>query len=625
MATNAASNGRGQKGLPLPSIGRPVVHSTQGVISSGHYLTSMAGMRMLLTGGNAFDAAVAASFAAAVVEPMAAYSLAAEGVFMLHHAGSGKLLSLSGQGTAPAKATARFFTSQGLERIPTGPGRSAHLSFTVPGIVDALLSLLEDYGTKSVGEALAPAIHYAERGIPNYEYMIGKLRAPVTGQQFDNYPPGGWDVFYDDRELPAPGSLLVQPGLANTLKSMAAPDPSDPLRGPADSPPNRTGRRGSQHGREAETRDEGIRLARKVFYEGSVARTIAECSQRTGGILALEDLAGYQSKYEQPVSTTFRGYEIWGPSAWTQGPALMQTLNMLERFDLEGLGYNSPAYIHTVAEAMKLALADREAYYGDIDFSDIPVEGLLSKEYAAERAKLIDPTRACPEMPAYGDPWRYTRNGASARAATASVPAGTRDGDNAGNDGTTYVTALDREGNMVNGTISGGAFAKSVFFPELGCALSTRSEMFNCEPGHPNVVEPGKRPRTTLVNYIVCKDGQPVMTIGCPGGDNQAQANVQLVLNSLVWGMDPQQAVEAPRFSTQSIINSFHPHVYYPGQLDLETGIPESTAEELRGLGHKVVRPLNCGAGATVARRDAVNGVMSTGADPRRSCYALGW
>ena len=602
MTSSATSNGREQKGMPFPSIGRPVVHSTQGVISSGHYLTSMAGMRMLLTGGNAFDAAVAASFAAAVVEPMAAYSLAAEGVFMLHHAGSGKLLSLSGQGTAPAQATAGFFRSQGLERIPTGPGRSAHLSFTVPGIVDALLSLLEDYGTKPVGEALAPAIHYAERGIPNYEYMIGKLRAPVTGKQFDNYPPGGWDVFYKDRELPAPGSLLVQPGLANTLKSMVGLD-----------------------GVEAETRSEGIRLAREVFYRGSVAKTIIECSERTGGILALEDLADYRSKYEQPVSTTFRGYEIWGPSAWTQGPALMQTLNMLEHFDLEGLGYNSPAYIHTVAEAMKLAFADREAYYGDIDFSEIPVEGLLSKEYAAERAKLIDPSKAWPEMPPYGDPWRYTKNGASAHAATASVPAGTRDGDNAGNDGTTYVTALDREGNMVSATISGGAFAKSVFFPELGCALSTRSEMFNCQDGHPNVVEPGKRPRTTLVNYIVCKDGQPVMTIGCPGGDHQAQANVQLVLNTLVFGMDPQQAIEAPRFSTQTLLNSFHPHVYLPGQLDLERAIPESTAEELRALGHKTERVDGCGVGATVARRDAANGTLSTGADPRRSCYALGW
>ena len=603
MARHESVNGGpGRKGMAVAPVGRPVVHSTQGVISSGHYLTSMAGMRMLLTGGNAFDAAVAASFAAAVVEPMAAYSLAAEGVFMLHDAASGKLLSLSGQGTAPAKATAGFFTSQGLERIPTGPGRNAHLSFTVPGIVDALLSMLEDYGTKPVGEALAPAIHYAERGIPHYEYMIGRLKAPVTGQQFDNYPPGGWDVFYNDRELPAPGSLLVQPGLANTLKSMVGMD-----------------------GREAETRTEGIRLARKVFYEGSVARTIAECSERTGGILALEDLAGYRSKYEQPVSTTFRGYEIWGPSAWTQGPALMQTLNMLEHFDLEGLGYNSPAYIHTVAEAMKLAFADREAYYGDPDFSEIPLEGLLSKEYAAERAKLIDPARACPELPPYGDPWRHTKNGASARAATASVPAGARDGDNAGNDGTTYVTALDREGNMVSATISGGAFAKSVFFPDLGCALSTRSEMFNCQDGHPNVVEPGKRPRTTLVNYIVCKDGQPVMTIGCPGGDHQAQANVQLILNTLVFGMDPQQAIEAPRFSTQTLINSFHPHVYLPGQLDLERAIPESTAEELRALGHKTERVDGCGVGATVARRDAASGVLSTGADPRRSCYALGW
>ena len=195
--------------------------------------------------------------------------------------------------------------------------------------------------------------------------------------------------------------------------------------------------------------------------------------------------------------------------------------------------------------------------------------------------------------------------------------------DSSADDGTTHVSALDRHGNLVCGTISGGSFSKSVFFPELGACLSTRIEMFNCEPGHPNVVEPGKRPRTTLVNYIAVKDGQPVMTFGCPGGDNQVQANVQLILNSLVFGMDPQQAVEAPRFATASNVNSFYPHVYYPGQLDLEPGIPESAADALRVLGHKIQRTANCGLGATVSVRDQETGSLSTGADPRRACYAL--
>jgi gamma-glutamyltranspeptidase/glutathione hydrolase len=183
---------------------------------------------------------------------------------------------------------------------------------------------------------------------------------------------------------------------------------------------------------------------------------------------------------------------------------------------------------------------------------------------------------------------------------------------------------IDNDGNMVCGTISGGAFVKSVFFPELGCALSTRIEMFNCEEGHPNVVEPGKRPRTTLINYMARKDGQAVMTIGCPGGDNQAQANVQLVLNTLIFGMDPQLAVEAPRFATANVANSFFPHTYLPGVLELEGGIPESTADALAARGHKVTRSANCGLGATVSVKDTKTGNLSTGADPRRACYAMG-
>ena len=606
MVSQQAAVNTEQGNLTAQTTGRPVLRSTAGVISSGHYLTSMAGMRMLLNGGNAFDALVAAGFAAAVVEPIASYSLAAEGVFMLYDAAGDELLSLSGQGTAPGRATAAFYQSQGLERIPTGPGHpQSHLSFTLPGVVDAFISLLERFGTKSIGEILAPAISYAADGIPNYEYMLERLDSPATAQQFNLYAPGGWDVFYQDRQVPAAGTLLVQPGLANTLRDMLP---------------------GGGNGASS-SRLDGLQYARDAFYRGPIAQRIAAASARVGGIMTADDLAAYRSQYETPVKTTFHGYEIHGQDSWTQGPVLMQTLNMLERFDLRAMGHNSPAYIHTVAEAVKLAFGDREAYYGDPDFAAVPMDGLLSKAYAAERAQLIDPAQAYPAQPAGGDPWRYSAqarggNGHSGGQAIPS-PSAPATADAAARDGTTHVSVLDQQGNMVCGTISGGAFAKSVFFPELGCALSTRIEMFNCEPGHPNVVEPGKRPRTTLVNYIISKDGQPVMTVGCPGGDNQAQANVQLMLNVILFGMDPQQAVEAPRFSSQSNVNSFYPHVYHPGRLDLEPAIPETAAEELRAMGHRIARTVDCGMGATVSVRDPQTGHLSTGADPRRACYAL--
>ena len=603
MATQQTAVNTEQGNTTQQATGRPVIRSTEGVISSGHYLTSMAGTRMLLNGGNAFDALVAAGFAAAVVEPIASYSLAAEGVFMLHDAKTGDVLSLSGQGTAPGKATPAFYKERGLDRIATGPGHpQSHLSFTLPGVVHAFISLAERYGTKSIDELLAPAIRYAEDGIPNYEYMLNRLESAATAQQFDLYGPGGWDVFYNSRQLPDAGSLLVQPGLANTLRAMLP---------------------GSGNGHSI-SREEGFEKARDVFYRGPIAQLIADSVASVGGIITMDDLAGYRSQYETPVKTTFHGYEIHGQDTWTQGPVLMQTLNMLENFDLKAMGHNSPAYIHTVIEAIKLAFGDREAYYGDPDFSTIPIDGLLSKEYAAERAKLIDPARAYPAQPEGGDPWRYSKRSRSSNGAH-GLPAATDPAtvDTSARDGTTHVSVLDKQGNMVCGTISGGAFAKSVFFPELGCALSTRIEMFNNDEGHPNVVEPGKRPRTTLINYIISRNGQPVMTVGCPGGDNQAQANVQLMLNVLVFGMDPQQAVEAPRFSTMSNVNSFYPHVYHPGRSDLEHAIPETTAEELRALGHQIARAVDCGMGATVSVRDPETGHLSTGADPRRACYAI--
>ena len=600
MTISSSASAMEQGNAVQQTTGRPVVYGTQGVISSGHYLTSMAGMRMMLSGGNAFDAVVAAGFAAAVTEPIASYSLVAEGVFMLYHAESGDLLSLSGQGTAPNRATVDWYRSQGQDEIPTGPGPLAHLSFTVPGVVAAFLSLLERYGTKTVGEALEPSIHYAERGIPNYEYMLERIDSPGTRSQFEQYPPGGMNVFYDNGRVPKPGSLLVQNSLGLILRKLVEAESAAPGH-----------------------RLDGVRAARDSFYTGDIARIIADCSERVGGVLDMESLAAYEAQYETPLKTSYLGHEVHGQRTWTQGAVLMQALNILENFDLRAMGHNSTEYIHTVSQAVNLAFADREAYYGDPDFAVVPIDGLLSKDYARERAALIDPANAMCELPAPGDPWRYsTISGALSQVREAVATPG---GDAGSDSGTTHISAIDRDGNMVCATPSGGAFGKSVFFPDLGCALSTRIEMFNFDFRHPNRLEPGKRPRTTLVNYIVSKDGVPVTTVGCPGGDHQAQANMQLVLNSLLWGMNPQEAVEAPRFASQSVRNSFYPHTYYPGQLGVEPGIPQGVRDELSAMGHDIVTVGSAGMGATISTRDPETGVLASSGDPRRACYAIAW
>ena len=602
MTTNGSAPNMEKGDVVRPPTGRPVVYGTQGVISSGHYLTSIAGMQMLQDGGNAFDAVIASCFAAGVTEPTASYSLLAEGVFMFYDAKSGDLLTLSGQGTAPAKASVEYFKSKGHDCIPTGPGKDAPLSFTVPGVIAALLSMLERYGTRTVTEILAPSIRYAEAGFPNYEYMLQRIDNDSIRSQFDLYPPGGRDIFFDNGKAQKPGSLLVQKSLAGMLKQLVTAESES------------TG-----------TRIDGIRAANDAFYRGDIARSMVAFSDQVGGVLSMEDLDNYKPQYEEPIKGTFMGHEISSHSTWTQGIMTIQILNMLESFDLKSMGHNSTEYIHTFLEISKLVFADREAYYGDPDFVTVPIDGLISKEYAVERAKLVNVDKPYTELPAAGDPWAYSSTAKPAASATAGV-AGVPVGTSGNSGGTTHISCIDRDGNLVCATPSGGSFSKGVFFPEQGATLSSRIEMFNMIDGHPNRLEPGKRPRTTLINYIVSKDGQPVMTIGCPGGDHQAQANAQLILNALVFDMNPQEAVEVPRFATESVPDSFYPHVYYPNRVSLEDGIPESIADELRSKGHgEIVRAATCGMGGTVSYRNPDTGVMSTGGDPRRACYAIGW
>ena len=596
-----------------PATGRPVVWGTQGIVAGGHYLTAMSGMRMLLSGGNAFDAAVAAGFTAAVVEPSAPFSLASEGAFTLYDAASGRVRALSGQGVAPKRATIDAFRQRGLDKVPVGPGPNSELSFAVPGIMDALLLMLETYGTKTLGEVLAPAIDYAHRGFPMYEYLRESFLAPNrpwcnTMEQFRHYAPAALEVFYPGGEPHEVGQLVVQKQLAATLEKLVQAET-----------------RGNGH------RMAGLRAAREEFYSGDIARAMVACSDRVGGLLSMEDLASYSASFEEPLKTSYMGYEVYTQSTWTQGAVVLQTLNILEHFDLRGMGHNSTQYIHTVAEALKLAFADREAHYGDPDYVRVPIEGLLSKEYAAARAGLIQADRASPGLPPPGDPWRYCLGPSPARPAELAYPAPTQaDGAGEADGDTTYLATMDRDGNVVCATPSGGFFPKTVFIPELGCAFSTRCEVFFLDEEHPNALRPGKRPRTTLVNYIVCKDGTPVLTAGCPGGDRQAQADLQVILNMLLFGMEPQEAVEVPRFITLSIIGSFYPHTYLPGQLNLEPATPQQVRDQLSALGHRVVvygseLSSSAGLGAIVIRRDPRSGTVSAGTDPRRITYAAAW
>jgi gamma-glutamyltranspeptidase/glutathione hydrolase len=589
-----------QGDLERPKTGRPVIYGKNGVISSGHYLTSMVGMRILLDGGNAFDALAASVFAAAVIEPTASYSIGADCVFMFYDVPSGDFLSLSGQGPASANATLDLFQANGLDAIPTGPGVEAPFSFTVPGVVGATLSMLEKYGTCTIDDVLAPAIEYARDGIPNYEYMLSRIKSEETMQQFQLFPPGGIDIFFENGRVPEPGSLLVQAALGSTLNKMVVAARSA-----------------------GNDRVSGIAAARDCFYNGDIAKAIVSEVKSVGGILDASDLSNYKEEYAHPVSISYQGYMVHGQSSWTQGPVCLQALNILENFDLRSLGHNSSQYIHIVTEALKLAFADREAFYGDPEHASVPIDGLLSKEYAKQRAKQIDATKACPGLPTHGNPWDYSStDGVVAEQPYFAVDA---EADTQYEAGTTHISVIDKFGNMTCATPSGGAFNKSVFFAELGFALSTRSEMFNLVAGHPNCLAPGKRPRTTIINYMVSKSGNPIMTVGCPGGDAQAQANLQLLLNAILWGMNVQEAVEVPRFSTLSVPNSFYPHSYLRGQLALEDELSQTVADELELMGHQIVRAATCGMGGTVTTKNLDNGVLATGADPRRSCYALGW
>jgi len=587
---------------------RPVVRGKRGVVAGGQPLSVEGGLRILEHGGNAVDAGVATILAASVIE-FSHFSFGGEVPILIKLKGQ-KVAVIEGMGQAPMKATREFFANRTeadtnggstmagpnkVGQIPaTGP-----LAATVPGILDACVTALDQFGTKTLAEVMEPAIQLAD-GFPIDELRVQyiKTRAPIFSQWED-----AKRVFLPGGEVPKVGDLFVQADLARTLREIVRAE--------------RLASKGTRNNRHA-----GLMAARDYFYRGPIARRIGTYMQANGGLITADDFAKFAAKVGQPVETEYRGYQVFKAGFWTQGPAMLETLNMLEGFDLKKMGHNSPAYIHTLTEAIKLALADRDRYYGDPNFVKIPMSELLSKEYAALRRPLIDERRASlAQQP--GDPTNMKAILASAvqtigRAST--VPAIERAND------TTCVNVVDKDGNLFSATPS-GAWLPAVVAGDTGVLMGQRLQSALTDPNSPNVVAPGKRPRITLTPTLVLKGGEPFMVLSTPGGDNQDQALLQVLLNIIEFGMNPQEAVEAPRFDTQHYVSSFDDHEFLPGSLNVESRVSLKTIQELSQKGHKVKVQGEWGtlSSPTVIMYDPKTGVASAGADPRRSRYAVAW
>ena len=580
------------------SGGRPVVMGRHGVVSAGHYLASEAAMTMLRRGGNAMDAAAAAGFALHVTLPHQ-NGLAGEVPMLVHSAADGEVHAISGHGVAPAAATIESFRAMGIKVIP-GDGL---LPAIVPPAVGSWILLLRRFGTMRLAEVLAPAIELAAEGMPMYDALHQCISAHV--ERFTREWPSSVACYLTDGRPAAVGTLWRQADMASTLQRLADAD--------------------ARHG----DRDAGLQAAHDEFYRGAIAETIAEFCRSTSvpdasgqahaGLLTAEDLAGFEPRVEPPVKTTYRGREVCKCGPWTQGPAMLQTLNLLEGFDLAAMGHNSADYVHTVIECVKLAYADREFYYGDPLMVDVPMDRLLSKDYADRRRRLVDPAAASMELRPGDMPAIKAECVTDVEKAIAAAGPGSGD--------TTSLQVADAAGNVVSAVPSGGWLTASPVVGGLGFPLGTRGQMFSLTPGHPNCLAPGKRPRTSLTPTLARGPGRSWLAFNSPGGDCQDQWGLQFLLNVVEFGMSLQQAVEAPTFHTAHFPSSFYPRTAVPGSLRVEARVPQAVQDELarRGHGVTVTGPWS-GGNVMAASIDRDSGVLSAAASPRYNpAYAAGW
>ncbi len=588
---------------------RPELSGTFGMVASTHWLASAAGMAVLEQGGNAFDAAVAAGLTLQVVEPHL-NGPGGDAPILLWSPDRGEPIVVCGQGPAPAAATIPRFRELGLDLVP-GTGL---LAACVPGAFDAWLLVLRDFGTLPLADVMRFPIHYAERGFP----MLPRIAETIT--QVEDLFADEWrtsaELWLDGGRAPQPGGMWRNPALAATFRRIVA---------------------------EAEAaggdREAVVQAGRDAFLRGFVAEAIADfCSstevmdssgRRHRGLLTGDDMAAFSATYEAPVSIDHHGLTVCKAGPWSQGPVQLQALRLLDGFDLEAMGHVSGAYVHTVVECLKLAFADREAWYGDPAFADVPLETLLSREYADARRALVGDEASFDLRP--GSP-----DGRSPRLPDIPVvadlaagfgvgePTVPREDQPAAGD-TCHVDVADRFGNLVSATPSGGWLHSSPAIPELGLCLGTRAQMFWLEDGLPNSLEPGKRPRTTLTPSLALRDGEGVLAWGTPGGDGQDQWSLQFLLSHQRFGLNLQEAIDAPAFTSTHFPSSFYPRAAEPGHLLIEERAGDETIDDLRARGHdvEVGEPWSIGRLSAVSR--APDGVLRAAANPRgMQGYAAG-
>ena len=615
---------------------RPEIVGTFGAVGSTHWLATASAMAVLERGGNAFDAAVAAGFVLQVVEP----HLNGPGgdlPILLYDAqrsqggargGMEAVEVICGQGVAPAGASIAHYRGLGLELVPG----SGLLATVVPGSFDAWMLLLRDHGTLRPADVLGYAIHYAEHGYPLVPAICEKIesvQALFADHWTDSaalYLPGG--------ALPRPGSLFRNPRLAATYKRLLA---------------------------EAEAaggdREAQVEAMRDAWYRGFVAEAIDRYCRRTAamdssgephrGVLCADDMARWRAGKERPLTYETAGVTFCKGGAWSQGPVFLQQLALLEGFDLAAMDPLGPDFVHTVVECAKLAFADREAYYGDPDFAEVPLETLLSRDYADRRRGLVGPEASLALRPGEIAGYEVDLGHALAERDSGAAPPGLGGGEPTMQRGETHpepraperpsepaaagiggdtchLDVADRWGNMVSATPSGGWLQSSPVIPELGFCLNSRAQMFWLEEGLPASLAPGKRPRTTLSVNLALKDGAPWMAFGTPGGDYQDQWSLTFALRHLHHGRDLQETIDLPMFQTDHMPSSFWPREADLGSLVLEDRFPEETVAELEARGHRVERdaPWSLGRLSAVKRED---GLIKAGANPRRmQGYAAG-
>ncbi len=569
---------------------RPAVMGAQAMVSSTHYLATSAGVEILKAGGNAVDAGVAVGLCINVVEPHLT-NFAGVAPIMTYDAASGQVETISGLGRWPAAISIDWFRDNFGGEMPDGISRTV-----TPAAAGAWLDALLRGGTMTFEQVVAPALALAEGGFPVYPRLANTF---ATEEKNLAQWPSSLPTFLPNGRVPREREVWRQPELANTFRMLIAAE------------------RGAAH------REAGLEAARRRFYEGDIAEAMARFSAEQGGLLTGEDLANFRVGHEAPARVSYGDFEVFACGAWCQGPMIPMTLQILSGYDLKELGHNSADYLHIVAEALKLAFADRDKFIGDPDFVAVPLDGLISADYAATRRALLDPQRAWAEMPPSGDPRPFSALGktvdvAQREPALVSAPPGPD---------TAYCSVVDRWGNGFSATPSDPALP-SPLVPGLGLPLSSRGAQGWLDPAHASAVAPGKRPRLTPNPALALRDGRLFMPFGCPGGDGQTQAMLQVFLNVAEFGMNPQRAIEEPRVISESFPDSFWPHGYQPGLLNVEGRIAPEVRAELARRGHRINEwgPWNAAACSVCAIVvDPETDTRIGGADPRRECYALGY